>query len=92
MGCTGVSDSSITLLDAAERIVFSPARRGTTLLFAQCVYLMFAGVYVAKEAVEHLLLSAGGNTHGHGHGGGATRGPGDGHHHHWGDEKPETLG
>ncbi|KAG1886630.1 hypothetical protein F4604DRAFT_1279833 [Suillus subluteus] len=44
---------------------FSPARTQTTLLFAQCVYLMFAGVYVAKEAVEHILLSAG---HGHGHG------------------------
>jgi hypothetical protein len=42
----------------------SPARTQTTLLFAQCVYLMFAGVYVAKEAVEHILLSAG---HGHGH-------------------------
>lgn len=54
---------------------------------------MFAGVYVAKEAVEHLLLSAGGGTHGHGHGGGgAVRVAGDGHHHHWGDEKPETLG
>ncbi|KAG1848088.1 hypothetical protein DFJ58DRAFT_705167 [Suillus subalutaceus] len=44
---------------------FGPARTQTTLLFAQCVYLMFAGVYVAKEAVEHVLLSAG---HGHGHG------------------------
>lgn len=44
---------------------FSPARTQTTLLFAQCVYLMFAGVYVAKEAVEHILLSTG---HGHGHG------------------------
>lgn len=53
---------------------------------------MFAGVYVAKEAVEHLLLSAGGNAHGHGHGGGAERGAGDGHHHHWGDENIETLG
>lgn len=56
---------------------------------------MFAGVYVAKEAIEHLLLSAGGNTHGHGHGGGAVKGAvgaGDGHHHHWGDENPETLG
>ncbi|KAH0831311.1 hypothetical protein J3R83DRAFT_13955 [Lanmaoa asiatica] len=72
--------------------MYGPARRGTTLLFAQCVYLMFAGVYVAKEAVEHLLLSAGGNTHGHGHGGGAVRGASDGHHHHWGDENPETLG
>ena len=81
--------------DATERIEFSPARCATTLLFAQCVYLMFAGVYVAKEAVEHLLLSAGGNAHGHGHSGGTVRGAGgagDGHHHHWGDDKPETLG
>ncbi|KAF8452847.1 hypothetical protein L210DRAFT_3639296 [Boletus edulis BED1] len=68
--------------------MYGLARRATTLLFAQCVYLMFAGIYVAKEAVEHLLLSAGGNAHGHGHSGGA----GDGHHHHWGDERPETLG
>ncbi|KIK95824.1 hypothetical protein PAXRUDRAFT_826640 [Paxillus rubicundulus Ve08.2h10] len=73
--------------------MYGPARYGTSLLFAQCVYLMFAGVYVAKEAVEHLLLSAGGNAHGHGHGGGATGGDGgDGHHHHWGDERPENLG
>ncbi|KAG2076121.1 hypothetical protein BDR04DRAFT_987699, partial [Suillus decipiens] len=62
---------------------FSPARTQTTLLFAQCVYLMFAGVYVAKEAVEHILLSTG---HGHGEMGN------DGHHHHRGDERPEMLG
>ncbi|KAG2337274.1 hypothetical protein BDR05DRAFT_848702, partial [Suillus weaverae] len=60
---------------------FGSARTQTTLLFAQCVYLMFAGVYVAKEAVEHILLSAG-----HGEMGN------DGHHHHWGDEVPEMLG
>ncbi|KAF8838727.1 hypothetical protein BDN67DRAFT_1070545 [Paxillus ammoniavirescens] len=73
--------------------MYGPARYGTSLLFAQCVYLMFAGVYVAKEAVEHMLLSAGGDAHGHRHGGGATGGDGrDGHHHHWGDEKPENLG
>ncbi|OAX36465.1 hypothetical protein K503DRAFT_867554 [Rhizopogon vinicolor AM-OR11-026] len=45
---------------------FFPARTQTTLLFAQCVYLMFAGVYVAKEAIEHILLSAGGS-HSHSH-------------------------
>ncbi|KAL4072309.1 hypothetical protein J3A83DRAFT_4092993 [Scleroderma citrinum] len=49
-----------------------PARRGTTLLFAQCVYLMFSGIYVAKEAVEHILLAAGNGAHGHGHGGNAN--------------------
>ncbi|KIO01554.1 hypothetical protein M404DRAFT_1002978 [Pisolithus tinctorius Marx 270] len=71
--------------------MYGPARSETTLLFAQCVYLMFAGVYVAKEAVEHLLLAAGSNAHAHGHG---SSGPnsGDGHHHHWGDERPENLG
>lgn len=46
-----------------------PARRGTMLLFAQCVYLMFSGIYVAKEAIEHILLAAGNGAHGHGHGG-----------------------
>ncbi|KAI6020290.1 hypothetical protein BKA83DRAFT_4298838 [Pisolithus microcarpus] len=71
--------------------MYGPARGETTLLFAQCVYLMFAGVYVAKEAVEHLLLAAGSGAHAHGHGGGGTN-SGDGHHHHWGDERPENLG
>ncbi|KAJ8596869.1 hypothetical protein M405DRAFT_721903, partial [Rhizopogon salebrosus TDB-379] len=66
---------------------FFPARTQTTLLFAQCVYLMFAGVYVAKEAIEHILLSAGGHSHSHS----AEMGV-DGHHHHRGDEKPEMLG
>lgn len=28
-------------------------------MFAQSVYLIFASVYMCKEAVEHLLLSAG---------------------------------
>lgn len=41
-------------------------------MFAQAVYLMFSSVYVCKETVEHLLLSAGG---------------GEGHHHHHGDEE-----
>jgi hypothetical protein len=44
----------------------------TVLMFAQAVYLMFSSVYVCKESVEHLLLSAGG---------------GEGHHHHRGDEE-----
>jgi hypothetical protein len=40
-------------------------------MFAQAVYLMFSSVYVCKETVEHLLLSAGGV---------------EGHHHHHTDE------
>lgn len=28
-------------------------------MFAQSVYLIFASVYICKETVEHLLLSAG---------------------------------
>lgn len=28
-------------------------------MFAQSVYLIFASVYMCKETVEHLLLSAG---------------------------------
>ncbi|KIM57721.1 hypothetical protein SCLCIDRAFT_1219241 [Scleroderma citrinum Foug A] len=71
--------------------MYGPARRGTMLLFAQCVYLMFSGIYVAKEAIEHILLAAGNGAHGHGHGGPRVN-EGDGHHHHWGDERPETLG
>jgi hypothetical protein len=34
-------------------------------LFAQSVYLIFAAVYVCKETVEHLLLSAGEGHHHH---------------------------
>ena len=44
----------------------------TVLMFAQAVYLLFSSVYVCKESVEHLLLSAG---------------AGEGHHHHHGDEE-----
>ncbi|KAF5373423.1 hypothetical protein D9615_009454 [Tricholomella constricta] len=49
----------------------------TVLMFAQAVYLMFSSVYVCKETVEHLLLSAGG---------------GEGHHHHHGDEDESLVG
>ena len=38
-------------------------------MFAQAVYLMFSAVYVCKETVEHVLLSAG-------------PGGGEKHHHH----------
>ncbi|KAF7300236.1 hypothetical protein MKEN_01347600 [Mycena kentingensis (nom. inval.)] len=56
---------------------YATARTQPVLLFAQSVYLMFSAVYVCKEALEHLLLSA--NV-----GDGTT---GDGHHHHTGDEE-----
>ncbi|EAU83814.1 hypothetical protein CC1G_07549 [Coprinopsis cinerea okayama7 len=49
---------------------YGNGRYETVLLFTQAVYLMFSSVYVCKETVEHLLLSAGG----------------EGHHHHSGDE------
>ncbi|KIK68420.1 hypothetical protein GYMLUDRAFT_717832 [Collybiopsis luxurians FD-317 M1] len=58
---------------------YGNARIETVLQFAQSVYLMFSSVYVCKETVEHLLLSAG------------TAGTGDGHHHHAGDEDPNGL-
>ncbi|KAF7320810.1 hypothetical protein HMN09_00167400 [Mycena chlorophos] len=51
---------------------YGAARALPVLLFAQSVYLMFSAVYVCKEALEHLLLSAS---------------AGDGHHHHSGDEE-----
>jgi len=37
----------------------------TIALFAQVVYLMFSAVYVFKETVEHVLLSAGEGHHHH---------------------------
>lgn len=52
---------------------YGNGRMETVLMFAQAVYLMFSAVYVCKETVEHLLLSAGGQ---------------EGHHHHAGDEDP----
>jgi Co/Zn/Cd efflux system component len=52
---------------------YGNGRMETVLLFAQAVYLTFSSVYVCKETVEHLLLSAGGQ---------------EGHHHHSGDEHP----
>ncbi|TFK31614.1 hypothetical protein BDQ12DRAFT_739896 [Crucibulum laeve] len=51
---------------------YGNGRVETVFMFAQTVYLMFSSVYVCKETVEHLLLSAGG---------------GEGHHHHHGDEE-----
>ena len=46
---------------------FRNARIETVAMFAQCVYLAFSSVYVCKETVEHLLLSAGeGHHHHHG--------------------------
>ena len=47
----------------------------TVSMFGQAVYLMFSSVYVCKETLEHLLLSAG-NV--------------EGHHHHHGDEDEDT--
>ncbi|KAH0581225.1 hypothetical protein H2248_012342 [Termitomyces sp. 'cryptogamus'] len=49
----------------------------TVLMFGQAVYLMFSSVYVCKETLEHLLLSAG-NV--------------EGHHHHHGDEDESLVG
>jgi hypothetical protein len=37
----------------------------TVALFAQVVYLMFSAVYVFKETIEHVLLSAGEGHHHH---------------------------
>lgn len=58
-------------------LLYSNAPVETVLMFAQAVYLMFSSVYVCKETVEHLLLSAGGE---------------EGHHHHHGDENESWAG
>ncbi|KAG6843805.1 hypothetical protein H0H87_000230, partial [Tephrocybe sp. NHM501043] len=49
----------------------------TVSMFGQAVYLMFSSVYVCKETLEHLLLSAGNA---------------EGHHHHHGDEDESVVG
>ncbi|KAL0945998.1 hypothetical protein HGRIS_012273 [Hohenbuehelia grisea] len=58
---------------------YGNARVETVLMFAQAVYLMFSSVYVCKETVEHLLLSAGGGAVG-------VEGHSEGHHHHHGED------
>ncbi|KAF8989534.1 hypothetical protein BDQ17DRAFT_1402125 [Cyathus striatus] len=54
--------------------LYGNTRVETVFLFAQSVYLMFSSVYVCKETIEHLLLSADAGS------------AADGHHHHRGDE------
>jgi divalent metal cation (Fe/Co/Zn/Cd) transporter len=44
---------------------YGKERVTTVALFAQAVYLLFAAVYVCKEAMEHFLLSAGEGHHHH---------------------------
>jgi len=57
--------------------MYGTARFETLAIFAQSIYLIFASVYVCKEAVEHILLS---------------HGEGQGHHHHHGDEFDDSFG
>lgn len=57
----------------------SAARIQTLAMFAQSIYLIFASVYVCKEAVEHALLSH-------------NQGQGHGHHHHRGDDLDDDYG
>ncbi|KAH9077788.1 hypothetical protein EDB83DRAFT_2345970 [Lactarius deliciosus] len=51
--------------NASIRRPFGTRRLETLALFAQVVYLMFSAVYVFKETVEHVLLSAGEGHHHH---------------------------
>ncbi|KAF9564028.1 hypothetical protein CPC08DRAFT_631885 [Agrocybe pediades] len=73
-GWLASSSSAGTAEKEREKIrrPYGNGRVETVLMFAQAVYLLFSSVYVCKETVEHLLLSAGG---------------GEGHHHHHGDEE-----
>ncbi|EIN14641.1 hypothetical protein PUNSTDRAFT_96639 [Punctularia strigosozonata HHB-11173 SS5] len=52
-------------MQSKTRRPYGNARVETVFLFAQTVYLIFASVYVCKETVEHLLLSAGEGHHHH---------------------------
>lgn len=51
--------------NASIRRPFGTRRLETVALFAQVVYLMFSAVYVFKETIEHVLLSAGEGHHHH---------------------------
>ncbi|KAF9262771.1 hypothetical protein L218DRAFT_928783 [Marasmius fiardii PR-910] len=59
------------------RSSYGDGRTETVFMFAQSVYLMFAAVYICKETVEHVLLTAGSSGHGGGH---------ETHHHHHADD------
>ncbi|BEJ11492.1 hypothetical protein CspHIS471_0109140 [Cutaneotrichosporon sp. HIS471] len=65
---------------------YGPSRVTSLLCFSQSVFLIFAAVYIAKEALEQVVLGAGahdhagGSSHGHGHS--------HGHEHGAGDERP----
>jgi hypothetical protein len=55
------------LSKSSPRRFYGNSRLAALLAFAQAVYLLFAAVYVCKEAIEHLLLSVGeGHHHHHG--------------------------
>lgn len=58
-----------------HRRSYGNARVETVAYFASAIYLLFAAVYVCKESVEHILLSAGGQAHHH-HGDGDHDGEG----------------
>ncbi|KAI0252740.1 hypothetical protein BJV78DRAFT_1281342 [Lactifluus subvellereus] len=51
--------------NARARRPYGTRRLETVALFTQVVYLMFSAVYVFKETVEHVLLSAGEGHHHH---------------------------
>ncbi|KAH8112769.1 hypothetical protein DFH11DRAFT_1511147 [Phellopilus nigrolimitatus] len=56
---------SLRSMQSETRRPYGNARIETLLLFAQTIYLIFSSVYVCKETVEHLLLSAGDGHHHH---------------------------
>ncbi|KIO30162.1 hypothetical protein M407DRAFT_69671 [Tulasnella calospora MUT 4182] len=58
----------------STRRSYGSRRVETVALFAQAIYLIFASVYVCKEAFEHVLLASEGED------------AGDAHHHHSGTE------
>jgi len=60
---------------------FGAKRIETTALFAQSIYLLFTSVYVLKEAVEHIMLSASS----------AAEHTSDSHHHHHSSDASESM-
>ncbi|WWC65415.1 uncharacterized protein I303_108033 [Kwoniella dejecticola CBS 10117] len=56
---------------------YGPSRYMSLLYFTQSLFLVFAAVYIAKEAIEQVILGAGAHDHsggGHGHGESAIEG------------------
>ncbi|ODN86110.1 hypothetical protein L198_07403 [Cryptococcus wingfieldii CBS 7118] len=77
---------------SSVRRPYGPSRYVALLYFGQCLFLVFAAVYIAKESIEQVILGANAHDHsvgGHGHEGGG--GHSHGHSHGGGEGEEERA-